>query len=181
MAGIDDIVLRPITAADERVLFAIYASTRESELAVVPWSEAQKSAFLYSQFQAQHRYYHEHYTNATFDLILIAGHTAGRLYVATGRDEIRIVDIALLPDFQNHGIGTRLIEELQAEAARSHKPLTIHVERFNLAMRLYERLGFTLADDLGVYLAFEWHGDRVPSQVQPQPAPDPSTPEIAVN
>jgi predicted GNAT family acetyltransferase len=69
---------------------------------------------------------------------------------------IRIVDIALLADYCNRGLGTTLVRALQAEAAASGKPLTIHVERFNPALRLYERLGFKQIADRGVYWFMEW-------------------------
>ena len=81
---------------------------------------------------------------------------AGRLYVARWSDEIRIVDIALLPDYGNRGIGTTLLRELQSEAAAAGRPLRIHVERFNPALRFYERLGFRQIEDKGVYLFMEW-------------------------
>jgi hypothetical protein len=35
-------------------------------------------------------------------------------------------------------------------------PATIHVERFNPALHLYERLGFRLAEDKGVYYFMKW-------------------------
>ncbi len=73
-------------------------------------------------------------------------------------DEICIVDIALLPEFCNRGIGTTILRTLQAEASAAGKPLRIHVERFNPALRLYERLGFRLVEDRGVYLFLEWKG-----------------------
>ena len=108
------------------------------------------------QFDAQHAHYQEHYAGAAFDVILVDGQPAGRLYVAREEDEIRIVDIALLPDFCNRGIGTTLLRGLQSEAAAAGKPLRIHVERFNPALRLYERLGFREIADRGVYLFMEW-------------------------
>jgi ribosomal protein S18 acetylase RimI-like enzyme len=95
-------------------------------------------------------------TDASFDLILLDGQPVGRLYVARWSDEIRIVDIALLPAYCNRGLGTTLVRALQGEAAASGKPLRIHVERFNPALRLYERLGFRLVEDRGVYLFLEW-------------------------
>ena len=79
---------------------------------------------------------------ASFDVIVVDGQPVGRLYVARWSDEIRIVDIALLSDYCNRGIGTTLLRGLQSEAAAAGKPLRIHVERFNPALRLYERLGF---------------------------------------
>jgi ribosomal protein S18 acetylase RimI-like enzyme len=150
------IALRPIVADDLPFLLAVYASTRELELAAVPWDAGQKAAFVRMQFDAQHAYYQEHYAGAAFDVILVGGQPAGRLYVDRQDNEIRIVDIALLPEYRNRGIGTGLLRELQSEAAAAGKPLRIHVERFNPALALYERLGFRQIDDRGVYLFLEW-------------------------
>ena len=150
------ITLRPIRPEDAPFLLTVYASTREPELAAVEWDMAQKAAFVAMQFDAQHAYYQEHYAGAAFDVIHVDDRPAGRLYVAREADEIRIVDIALLPDFCNRGLGTTLLRGLQSEAATAGKPLRIHVERFNPAMRLYERLGFHPIADRGVYLFMEW-------------------------
>ncbi len=136
------ITLRPIEADDEAFLYRVYAATREAELARVEWDAAQREAFLRQQFAAQHRYYQEHYADTAFQVILVDGRAAGRLYVARWPDEIRIVDIALLPEHRNARIGTALLRELLAEGTRAGKPVSIHVERFNPALRLYERLGF---------------------------------------
>jgi ribosomal protein S18 acetylase RimI-like enzyme len=133
----------------------VYASTRAEELAVVPWDDAQKDAFLRAQFDAQDAWWHENYAEASFDVIVVDGEPAGRLYVHRGPSEIRIVDIALLPEHRGDGVGTRLLEDLLAEGDASGKSVTIHVERMNPALRLYERLGFALAEDKGVYLFLE--------------------------
>ena len=162
-------MLRPIAPSDEAFLRAVYSSTREQELAIVPWDDAQKTAFLRMQFDAQHAYYQEQYAGASFDVILIDGQPAGRLYVERAAEEFRIIDIALLPEYCNRGIGTTLLRELHSEAAAEGKPLRIHVERFNPALRLYERLGFSQVEDKGVYLFMEWSGDK-------SHAPDPKSP-----
>ena len=133
----------------------MYASTRAEELAVVPWDDAQKDAFLRMQFDAQDAWWRENYAEASFDVILADGEPAGRLYVHRGPSEIRIVDIALLPEHRGGGIGTSLLRELFTEADESGKSVTIHVERMNPALRLYERLGFAVAEDKGVYLFLE--------------------------
>jgi GNAT superfamily N-acetyltransferase len=148
--------LRPIAPEDEAFLFALYASTREEELKIVPWTAEQKHAFLQMQFRAQHHHYQEHYTGSTFDVILVDDVAAGRLYVARWTNEMRIIDIALLPAWRGHGIGSGILRSLQDEAAAARKILTIHVERMNPALRLYERLGFALREDKGVYLFLEW-------------------------
>ena len=150
------IALRPIGPDDLPFLRTVYASTREAELAAVEWEAAQKAAFVRMQFDAQHAYYQEHYAGASFDIILVGGQPAGRLYLHRRDDEIRIMDIALLPEYCNRGIGTTLLHGLQSEAAAAGKALRIHVERFNPALRLYERLGFRQIDDRGVYLFMEW-------------------------
>jgi ribosomal protein S18 acetylase RimI-like enzyme len=118
----------------------------------VPWDDAQKEAFLRMQFDAQDAWWRENYAGASFDIILVDGEPAGRLYVHRGPSEIRIVDIALLPEHRGNGTGTRLLEELLAECDAGAKSVTIHVERMNAALRLYERLGFAVAEDKGVYL-----------------------------
>ena len=118
----------------------------------MPWDDSQKAAFLRMQFDAQDAWWHENYAGASFDVILVDGESAGRLYVHRGPSEIRIVDIALLPEHRGSGVGTRLLEELLAEGDAGAKSVTIHVERMNPALRLYERLGFSVAEDKGVYL-----------------------------
>ena len=136
------VTLRPITEADLPFLFRLYASTREEELAQVPWSDEQKEAFLRQQFEAQHGWWQTHYAGARFDLVLVNGAPAGRLYVDVWEREIRIVDIALVPGHRNGGIGTMLLKRVFAEGDTAGKPVSIHVEVFNPARRLYERLGF---------------------------------------
>ena len=147
--------LRPAEPQDAELLFRVYASTRVEELSVVPWDDAQKEAFLRAQFEAQDRWYHEHYDRTSFDVVLIGGEPAGRLYVHRGESEIRIVDIALLPEHRGGGVGTALLRDLLDEADADDKRVTIHVERLNPALRLYERLGFAVAEDKGVYLLLE--------------------------
>jgi ribosomal protein S18 acetylase RimI-like enzyme len=149
------ISLRPIQSDDQEFLFRLYASTRAEELAVVAWSDEQKEAFLRQQFGAQHAYWTEHYTGATFDLVLVDGKPGGRLYVDRWPREVRIVDIALMPEHRGSGIGSRLLKRVFAEADGAGKPVSIHVESYNPAKRLYERLGFVQVGDHGVYLLME--------------------------
>lgn len=107
------------------------------------------------QFAAREHHYREHYEGTTFDVVLEGGTAVGLLYVARWRDEIRIVDVAVLPDHRGRGIGSALVGGVLAEAAALGQPVTIHVERFNRALSLYDRLGFTVVEDKGVYLLLE--------------------------
>jgi ribosomal protein S18 acetylase RimI-like enzyme len=149
------ITLRPVSSTDREFLLQVYASTREEELRLVDWSADQKAAFVRMQFDAQDAYYREHYRPATFDVIHVDGAPVGRFYVARWKDEIRIMDIALLPEHRGNGVGTSLLRDLLAEADAAGKSTTIHVEKHNPALRLYERLGFAVADDRGVYVFLE--------------------------
>jgi ribosomal protein S18 acetylase RimI-like enzyme len=150
------ISLRPITAADDAFLARVYASSRAEELAVTGWSEQLKEDFCRRQFDAQSAYYAANYPDASFQIIERDGWPVGRLYVDRWEKEIRIVDITLLPEFRGSGLGTKLLRDLQEEARSAGKSLTIHVERFNRALGLYERLGFEQVEDKGVYLLMEW-------------------------
>lgn len=150
------IALRPASAEDTELLVAVYASTRAAELASTDWTDEQKDQFCRMQFQAQDTHYRQHYPGAQFAVIMNGAQAAGRLYVDRWPAEIRIMDIALLPEQRARGIGTHLLRQLQHEAAAAGKALTIHVERFNPALRLYERLGFRVKEDKGVYLLLEW-------------------------
>jgi ribosomal protein S18 acetylase RimI-like enzyme len=149
------LILRAVEPADEPLLRKVYAGARADELAIVPWSAKEKDAFLRQQFDAQDAYYREHYRNASFNVIEADGKAAGRLYVARWEDEIRIMDIALLPEHQGAGVGTRLLRELLDEGSREGKRVSIHVEKHNPALRLYERLGFAPVAERGVYLLLE--------------------------
>jgi ribosomal protein S18 acetylase RimI-like enzyme len=150
------LTFRPIDDGDLPFLLRLYGTTRADELARVPWTDEQKLAFVTQQFQAQHAWWQEHYTGARFDLVLVGGTPAGRLYVDEWKREIRIVDVALLPEYRNAGIGTMLLRRVFAQGDAAGKPVSIHVEVFNPARRLYERLGFVEKGMHGdVYLLME--------------------------
>jgi ribosomal protein S18 acetylase RimI-like enzyme len=161
-----ELTLRPITPDDMDLLYHIYASTREAELAQVDWSAEQRAAFLQMQFDAQHRYYQENYPGAQFQAIVLHGQGVGRLYLDRRAAEIRIVDIALVPEARGRGVGSALLCAILAEGERDGLPVTIHVECFNPALRLYERLGFRKVEDKGVYYFLEKLPDRSPGKTR---------------
>ncbi|MEZ5546005.1 MAG: GNAT family N-acetyltransferase [Lysobacteraceae bacterium] len=152
-AGVE---LRPIVETDLPLLERIYASTRTEELAQTDWSEAQKAMFIAFQFQAQHQHYTMHYRNAQFFVIERDGVAVGRLYLHWREQELRIVDIALLPQARGQGLGGALLDALMAAAAAADKAVSIHVEQMNPAMRLYSRLGFHRVGEHGVYHLMQW-------------------------
>jgi GNAT superfamily N-acetyltransferase len=156
--------LRAVCGDDEALLFEIYSSTRAAEMALVSWDTAVKEAFLRSQFSAQQTHYRKFFPEATHDLILVKGHPAGRLYVNRRKDEIHILDIALLPEFRNLGIGTTILQDLMAEADSTNRSVLLHVEIFNPAMKLYERLGFVKAGEQGIYHEMIWKSNSLQAE-----------------
>lgn len=150
------LAFRSITEADQPFLCQLYASTREEELAIVPWSEKSKEAFLEFQFRAQQTFYQSQFMGANYWVIEQASVPIGRLYLDRRDDEIRIIDIALMPDYRDRGIGTALLNAVLAEARVKNQPVTIHVEHNNRVLQLYHRLGFRQIGDEGVYKLMEW-------------------------
>jgi ribosomal protein S18 acetylase RimI-like enzyme len=150
------ITFRPTIQSDIPFLRHLYGTTREAEMRLVPWTLEQKSAFLDMQFTAQKTHYEEHYPDCDFLVIELEGQPIGRVYVDRRSDDIRITDIALLPEFRDRGIGRMLMEEILEEGRTTGKRVTIHVEHDNPARRLYDRLGFQQVDTNGVYYLMEW-------------------------
>lgn len=148
--------LRPALADDREFLLRVYSGSREEELSVVEWPEGEKERFLRQQFEAQDTYYRAQYEGAEFLVIEVEGKPAGRLYLHRNEDDIRIVDVALLPEFRGRGAGAQILREILSDAEKTNRPVTIHVERWNRALHLYDRLGFKLKEDRGVYLFLEW-------------------------
>jgi ribosomal protein S18 acetylase RimI-like enzyme len=156
----EEISLRPAQDADEALLYRLYASTRMDELALVPWTEAQFDAFLKMQFNLQKRTYQMQFPAADHSIILSGEQEIGRLVVnRTGRD-LLLVDITLLPEFRGRGIGGLLLRELQNEAARDGKSVSLSVIHNNPARRLYERAGFSQVGENGIHLEMLWQPPR---------------------
>ena len=148
--------LRAVIEDDADFLYSVYASTRADEMARVDWNIEQQEAFLRMQFNAQTQFYIANYPGAEFQVITLNGQPIGRLYIHSREDEIRIMDIALLPKYRNLGIGSALLQDVLEQGKNLNLPVTIHVEQFNPALRLYKRMGFRQKENKGVYLLMEW-------------------------
>jgi ribosomal protein S18 acetylase RimI-like enzyme len=157
----DGIRLRPATDADYAFMRALYGAARADEMQHFPFGLEQKEAFLDQQFAAQTAHYAQHYPTARFDIVERDGVPIGRLYVDVWPEEIRIVDIALMPEARNGGLGTALMTQVLEEGRAAGKPVSIHVEAFNPALHLYRRLGFREAGTNGVYYLMRWTADQV--------------------
>ena len=132
------ITLREATPDDEPFLLEVYASTRAIEMELVPWTDEQKKAFVEMQFRAQDSYYREQFPNAEYKLMLLDEERVGRIIMFRDKSEIRILDITVLPQYRNAGIGTSLIRKEMNEGAKSGLAVEIYVENTNPSLRLFE-------------------------------------------
>lgn len=162
-----DVTLRAVDPDRDRpLLLAVYASTRADELARVPWTADQKASFVEMQFDAQDTYWAQQRPGTVRSVIEVDGVGAGRLYVDRAPDEIRIVDIAVLPAHRGSGAGTALLRGILAEGDRAGVPVTIHVEKGNRARTLYTRLGFRPVSDAGAYDLWERPAAALPTPTE---------------
>jgi len=149
------ITLRDVLEEDEAFLRQVYACARAEEMALVPWSDEQREAFLRMQFDAQHSYYHAQFPDADYKIILLDAEPIGRIYVHR-TEEVRVLDITILPAYRNRGLGSAMIRELMAEGAREGKAVSTWVEHFNPSRNLFDRLGFSQIQEDGYNLLLEW-------------------------
>ena len=142
--------LRPATPEDEPFLLEVYTSTRIDELAALGWNDEQSRAFIKMQFVARER----SYPKVDDRIILLDGRAVGRLLVDRNQEELLLRDIAVLAEYRNAGIGSRLIQDLMQEG----KPIKLHVVSTSPAVRLYDRLGFrrSNAEPEAAYLEMKW-------------------------
>ena len=145
------LTLRPCNEQDLPFLERLFVTTREEEFKLLPWTEEQRRRFLAQQFQAQHRHYIEHYPNADFLLIEQHGAPIGRIYLDLGIDELRLMEISLLPELRGRGLGGAMLQRMIDEADRLGLAVGLHVEAHNPAVRLYHRLGFRKIETRGIY------------------------------
>jgi ribosomal protein S18 acetylase RimI-like enzyme len=141
--------------ADGEFLLSVYAATRRPELSVLGWSEEQVDAFIQTQYDAQTRHYRNVHPRASHSVVTVAGEPAGRLIVERSDEEIRIVDIALLPQFRRAGVGGELVRRLLEEADAGGLPVRCHVVQDNDARVFWERMGLAAQGVDGMHVAME--------------------------
>ena len=154
----ESISFRPVAEGDKDFLLALYKSSRGDDLRKLGWDEKRIDEFLDMQYEAQQRFHENEYKRAKGEIVLVDNKPAGQLVFENREHEIRCVDFALLPEYRGRGAGTFLIQRLQAEARRARKPLRLQVIRFNRAVNLFERLGFSRTSETGTHFQMEWRG-----------------------
>jgi ribosomal protein S18 acetylase RimI-like enzyme len=117
-----------------------------------------KGQLIRMQYVAQKDGYSAQYPGSNFEIIFEDESKVGRIWIARLPDSIHLVDIAILPQAQHSGIGTKLICELQREAETAKKPICLSVFRFNEgSVRFHQRLGFAVVREDEIQLHLEWN------------------------
>jgi ribosomal protein S18 acetylase RimI-like enzyme len=140
--------LRTSTSADAEFELLLYASTRSD---LLPLGPEVFEGLVGMQFRAQTMSINIEHPQADHQILTIADDPVGRLIVDASGDCVHIIDISLLPDHRSNGIGTTILTQVIADAGRSGRPTRLHVERSSPAARLFERLGFSIEGDTGLY------------------------------
>ncbi len=148
--------LRASSASDADFCLQLYQSSRGDDLRGLGWEEDRISEYLAMQYEAQRNLHASDFPNASDEIVLMDAKPVGRLTTNHRADEIRIVDLALLPEFRNRGIGSQILKNLQKQANFEHKPLRLQVIRFSRAVGLAERLGFVRTSETGTHFQMEW-------------------------
>jgi len=129
-----EITYRQVSLEDFGFIYRLYRSTMKSYVEETwgTWDETwQQDDFR----RAFHPY--------EMSIIQVEGKDIGVLQVQNRTEEIFLTQIEILPEFQNLGIGTRIIQCLLADASERQKPLALQVLRVNTRARmLYQRMGF---------------------------------------
>jgi ribosomal protein S18 acetylase RimI-like enzyme len=152
----EPVTLRAATSGDHDFLLALFANTRSDELEALGWDPIQTRAFIQMQYQAQQQNYSACYPAAENNIIVLAEQPIGRILVDRRKETIRLLDIAILAEYRNKGIGSSLIRDLLAEATAAQKPLRLSVYKLNPALRLYERMGFLRDGEEALYIQMQY-------------------------
>lgn len=148
--------LREEVESDRDFVDQLYATIRWDELTEVPWPDTAKRVFLRDQSRLQADHYRRNYPGAALCVVECNRAAIGRFYLHASASEYRLMDIALVPAWRCLGHGGRMLLGLMKAARAMRKQITLHVEPNNPARRLYDRLGFTLIEDRGVYHFLGW-------------------------
>jgi ribosomal protein S18 acetylase RimI-like enzyme len=154
------IILRPTNQSDFAFLKEVYRSTREHDVTNTGWTEEKKNSFIEFQFNAQHAHYLSTYKNAVFNIIILNKTNIGRLYIWETETQLRLIDITLLPEFRNKGIGTNILKKLIDKSNKIEKVLNLHVLQNNPALKLYKLLGFKIKEKRNTHLFMERLPDK---------------------
>jgi ribosomal protein S18 acetylase RimI-like enzyme len=155
------VTTRAATEEDDAFLFALFKAVRSLEFAYAPLAPAQLDLLMNIQYTGQKQTYGAQYPDGDH-IILVDGLPVGRIWLFRGEAEYQLVDISLMPEFRNRGIGGVLVTDAIAAARAAGVRLCCSVAVTNASsLRFHQRLGFQIAgqDEIYYELAIEPNGN----------------------
>lgn len=80
----------------------------------------------------------------------------GLLKVVRRHNHIELVQLQIAPAWQGRGLGSRIVQDLQAEAAAADLPVVLHVYATSRALGLFLRLGFQVSASMEHFRGLRW-------------------------
>jgi ribosomal protein S18 acetylase RimI-like enzyme len=122
--------LRPATEADHAFLWRLHCEAMRTYVeATWGWDEADQRRRFDATFEPER-----------VSIVVVRDEPVGMLQVERRSDEVVLVAVEVLPEWQGQGIGTRVVSRVVEEAGGV--PVSLQVLKVNPARALYERLGF---------------------------------------
>jgi len=152
----DNLGIRPARPEDKGFIESLYRSTRD-DLRLIDAETDFIEELIGMQQRAQGQGYGEMFPNAMYFVVEHLNERIGRIVVDFGPNEIRLVDLAFVPQARGRGFGVTVIKAMQFAAGQSRAPLTLAVNRTNVrARQLYLSLGFRVeqSDVMTEYMAW---------------------------
>ncbi len=142
--------LRQALPADADFEHLLYASTRDD---LRPLGPEVFDGLVGMHYRAQSMSIRLEHPQAERQIVMVQQAPVGRLIIDAAGKYIEVIDVALLPEYRNCGLGASVLNSVLAQADRLGRAIRLHVEKQSRAVRLFERLGFVTCGDVGMYLA----------------------------
>ena len=141
-----DFAIRQGVIADEEWLYKLYSSTMRAYIEQTwGWDEE----FQRNGFQAN-----LHPTK--FQIVIVNDADVGA-YLVNEEDSHYWLEMLLVSsEMQGKGLGTSIVNKIQAETEKVGKPIKLSVLKVNPAKEFYSRLGFCVFDQDESFFKMEW-------------------------
>ena len=106
--------------------------------------------------EEQDRLFDALWVAAAHEVVLCDVVACGYCRIEFGDEEIYIRELVIDPNFQDRGIGTRIMESVINDAAKRAIPVRLQTQLLNRAANLYRRLGFHERDRTVTHILMEW-------------------------
>jgi ribosomal protein S18 acetylase RimI-like enzyme len=134
--------LRPAVLEDEKFLRMLFA---ETNVMLQAFPLELQASLLDMQYRGRELTYSTEYPQAQNSIICLDEEACvGRLLIDRSAKTFRVIDLAILPQWQGRGIGTGILKDLAQESRHRGVTLNLRVTKENRALGLYSRLGFEI-------------------------------------